>query len=103
MCIPKKHVKELLEILPTFEGMVTSMTDVPNMVEIDEPYAKLELLIPDYSVLYFMGYAVGSSTMSAELRPIMDNSAAKLMHLTSKFVEIELYRTFLENYKKEQL
>ncbi len=102
MYIPKSHIDEMMEMMPQFEGMVTSMAEVSSNVEMDEPYAKVELLIPDYSVLYFMGYSAGSSSMSRELQPILANCEAKLMHLRSKIMELEFYRTLIENYKSQE-
>lgn len=100
--IPKSHLDELREALPSFEGMLTSTTDIPIPEGIDEPYVMAEMLIPDYSILYFMGHAVGSSTMSKELQPILDNSLAKLLSLKSKIMQLEYYRVLFENYKKEE-
>lgn len=95
------HYADLFAATDKFQAMIVSVAEVASEISGDEDYVQLEMLIPDYSVLFFMGYAVGSHTMCQELMPVLKTGEAQLLHLRTKIAELAWLQKAVDDYKKE--
>lgn len=91
----KEHYGYFQKIAKDFDVQIITSKNI------SADFMELEIMAFDYMVIYGIGYAIGSITMSDELMPLLKKNEAKMLNLQASAANLEYMKNEIERMQKE--